>query len=84
MPRFIVLNNLEVPLVLKQKNHEKQKILLPNEKEIYNFENKEKFPYMQVRQQFKKEITEQKLSIAQGMTDNMWSSAFSIEDLEDF
>ena len=49
VPRYIVFNNMNEALVIKQKNGLQQHAIMPQTKFIYNFENKEKDAFLQVR-----------------------------------
>ena len=84
VPRYILLNNLHEAIIFKQKNHTRQYVLEPQAKQIYNFEDKnDKDCFLMVRQ---KDDDESNTTIPNhpAGNENMWSSPFSIEDIEDF
>lgn len=83
VPRYIIYNNLDHPIIVKQKNNTKQYLIQPQAKEIYFFENSEKDAFMMIRQ-LDEDEDQCRLQKFASNNENMWSSCFSIEDIEDF
>jgi hypothetical protein len=89
VPRYIIYNALDDDILVKQKGLSRQ-ILVPasDRTKVYNFQNKEKDPYIQIGDVgldlsiFEEEKKQQTLIVEND--DEKWSSAFSIEDIGDF
>ena len=57
---------------------------MPKEKEVYNFENKEKDAFVMIRDMNKDEESVTQIKSEYALEEMLWSSQFSIEDVEDF
>ena len=49
VPRYMIYNNLDDPIIIKQKNSDQQILVGPKEKKVYHFSNKEKDGFIMIR-----------------------------------
>ena len=57
---------------------------MPKDKAVYNFHNKEKDAFLEIRDMEKEVERVDKILVRLGNFGELWSSPFSIEDVEDF
>lgn len=87
VPRYIIVNQLEGSLVVKQRCHGSKQLLLKEQAQSYNFQTRGERMIM-IRQVHKEEDARLalggKLFEDLGSDDHFWSSPFSIDDIDDF
>mmetsp|Transcript_23040 Transcript_23040/g.22424 ORF Transcript_23040/g.22424 Transcript_23040/m.22424 type:complete len:128 (-) Transcript_23040:2585-2968(-) len=83
VPRYLIINQLGTPLVIKQKGKKSQ--VLIQKQEAFNFEQKTN-KLIQVRSMMKEEqqVVEKGKALFPSEEETYWSPPFSIEDIDDF
>jgi hypothetical protein len=91
VPRYIIFNALDDDIMIRQKNQPKEVLIRAEEKtRVYNFQNKEKDPFIRITDSipvFEEEEKKESHMIFeefQEVYDSKWSTPFSIDDVGDF